>query len=100
MTHYPNPDRALRQLRRHGRTPAAVPLREMRPSDLVHVATTHPRGPQPEHLAEADRRVREASPLTARVLAVTFMRLRTHTAVKQALAEFAQAVARPEEARR
>lgn len=82
MTRYPDPRRALHQLARHGRTPRALPLREMTPGDLAHVATTHPGGPQPEHRAEAERRIREAPPLNAAALAVTFARLRAQPAAE------------------
>lgn len=74
--------RAVRQLARHGRTPTAVtavPLAELTPGDLVHVATTHPDGPQPEHREEAERRIREAPPFTAMALALTFARLRSQS---------------------
>jgi hypothetical protein len=48
----------------------------MTPGDLVHVAFTHPGGPQPEHRAEAERRIRSARGLRAAALSLTFMRLR------------------------
>lgn len=63
MSHrpYPNADRALRQLDRHGRTLTAVPLTELSATDLMTLAVSRPDGPRPEEVEEAARRMQKAS---------------------------------------
>lgn len=58
MTHrpYPNADRALAQLDRHGRTLTAVPLTELTDQDLQTLASRFG-GPNPDEFAEIHRRL-------------------------------------------
>lgn len=58
MTHrpYPNADRALAQLNRHGRTLTAVPLAELSDQDLQALASRFG-GPTPDEFAEINRRL-------------------------------------------
>ncbi|MDQ0791933.1 hypothetical protein [Streptomyces sp. B1I3] len=58
MTHrpYPNVNRALAQLDRHGRTLTAVPLTELTDQDLQTLASRFG-GPNPDEFAEIHRRL-------------------------------------------
>jgi hypothetical protein len=74
---YPNPDRALRQLDRHGRTLTAVPLAELSTVDLCAIATSRMGGPTAEEILEISRRLN----LAIQGMGALFERMRLRAAL-------------------